>query len=316
MSLDADIKTMLDGLAAAAAAAAAEPTLEQGRADYRRQYSEMSKEPPPGTVETSLAIPGAHPEATMRIYKPAGLPHGAPLILYLHGGGFVLGDSDAYAKQSARIAAECGAVVAFLNYRLAPEHPFPAAVEDTFHAVDWLARNAAEIGADGSRMVLMGDSAGANLSLVTVMHHRPERRVRGACLLYPLVDARPYGGLAPLSASDEAFARGYYLELPETEYFMQAYLGDPSRTVDPRISPAVETDLSGLPPLLFYTAEHDILRDQARDFAERLRAAGNEVSYRCVDGMIHNFMQMTGISAAADAAFLDICRSVKALTDR
>lgn len=258
-----------------------------------------------------MRIPGSQRGVSLQIYTPPRAAALAPGILYLHGGGFVLGDSEAYAKQSARIAIECGAVVAFFNYRLAPEHPFPAALDDTLMAADWLLANAASLGINRDRLALMGDSAGANLALATMLHWQPEQRFRAACLLYPLVDARPYVGLAPMSDSDRAFAKGFYLEFAETQYFAGAYLQDPMAAKDPRVSPVLAADLSGLPPILFYAAEYDVLRDQGRAFAEQARAAGNDVRYRCFDGLIHNFMQHSGISKASDAAFLEVCRAVR-----
>lgn len=308
MAIDPDIRAMLDRLAAAPQQ---EVTLESARRDYRQQYVEMSRAPEGDVVEQAVAIPGAHPETALRLYRPTGLAGQVPVILYLHGGGFVLGDAEAYSRQSARIALECNALVAFLDYRLAPEHPFPAALEDTLLAADWITANASSIGADPSGFVLMGDSAGANLSMAVLLNDRPARRFVCACLLYPLVDARPYLGLAPRSQSDQLFATGHYLEFAETEYFAGVYLSDKAQAMDPRVSPVLAPDLGGMPPIQLYGAEYDILRDQGRDFAGQLRAAGNDVSYRCFEGLIHNFMQHSGISRRSDDAFLEVCAAVR-----
>jgi len=307
MGIDPEIRAMLDALAAPRTTSQEKPTLAEARSAYRRQYLEMSRAPEGDVEESTLRLQHGHAETLLQLCKPAGLNEPLPVILYLHGGGFVLGDSAAYSHQSARIALECNAAVAFLDYRLSPEHPFPAALEDTLGAARWIAENAETLGVDASRFGLMGDSAGGNLAIAAMLHFRAERYFRCAGLLYPVVDMRPYLGQAPLSASDEAFAAGYYLERRAMEFFAAAYLPDGTTASDPRASPVLATDLGGLPPILIFGAENDLLRDQGRLFAEQLKAAGNDVDYRCFDGVIHNFMQHSGISRRSDAAFLEVC---------
>ena len=308
MPVDPDIQAMLDRLNAGPKERL---TLHQARALYVRQYLEMSLPPGGDVAEQRISIPGAHPDTALTLYRPAGLHPGAPVILYLHGGGFVLGDAEAYSRQSARIALETGAVVAFLDYRRSPEHRFPAALEDTVLAVRWIAGNAASFGTDPARFAIAGDSAGGNLAIAAMLHHRGDGLLRCVGLLYPVTDLRPYLGLAPLSASDEAFAAGFYLELAEMGYFGRSYLSDPQMAADPRISPLAADDLGGLPPVLIHAAEFDVLRDQGEAFAHRLQAAGNTVRYIRHDGLIHNFMQMAGISRRADQAFRQVCRALR-----
>lgn len=305
MPLDPQIRAMLDGLQPEFVDGAAAMTLDQSRALYRREYIEMSSGPA-GVVPT-LTLPLAGDGARLTVYRPEGSVGELPLILYLHGGGFVLGDTETYAKQSARIAETCRAMVAFLDYRLAPEHPFPAAVDDTIAAVEMLLREGSTLGADMRRFGLMGDSAGGNLAIVALLHFRDTAPFRSATLLYPVADMRPYADLAPFSLSDEAYEAGYYLERAGMAWFSRCYCPDPATTLDPRVSPLLAEDLSGLPPIAIYTGEYDLLRDQGYAFAERLKAAGNAVSYRCFDGLIHNFMQQAGISQASDAAFRAVC---------
>lgn len=312
MALDPEIRVMLDRLAREQAAQQDDVTLDGSRRGYRDQYREMSRSPEKPVVETTVRLGAAKEAISLHLYRPADTAGPLPVILYLHGGGFVLGDAETYALQSARIALECGALVVFVEYRLSPEHPFPAAVEDALAAVDWVLAEAAHHGGDPACLALMGDSAGANLSIALMRHHRQQKLFRTVCLLYPLVDARPYLGLAPASGSDREFATGYYLEFAETEYFAKAYLPDLEMATDTRVSPVLATNIAGLPPILFYAAENDVLRDQGRAFAEQLKTAGNDVRYRCFDGLIHNFMQHAGISKASDAAFLEVCSAVRA----
>ncbi|PLP58849.1 hypothetical protein CYK37_14440 [Mesorhizobium loti] len=312
MALDPDIRAMLDRLALEQAAQQSEAALESSRSSYRDQYREMSRSSDRPVTEDIVRLGPGKGDVSLHLYKPADAAGPLPVILYLHGGGFVLGDAETYALQSARIASECGALVVFVEYRLSPEHPFPAAVEDALATVDWVLTEAADHGGDPMRFALMGDSAGANLSIALMRHYRKQRFFRAVCLLYPLVDARPYLGLASPSASDREFATGYYLEFAETEYFAKAYLPDPEMASDVRASPVLATDIDGLPPILFYAAENDVLRDQGAAFAEQLKAAGNDVRYRCFEGLIHNFMQHAGISKASDAAFLKVCAAVRA----
>ncbi|HEV2504023.1 MAG TPA: alpha/beta hydrolase [Mesorhizobium sp.] len=311
MALDPDIRDMLDRLAREQAAQQDEVTLDSSRRSYQDQYREMSKPPEQSVMENIVRLGAGRGDVSLHLYKPADAIGPLPIILYLHGGGFVLGDAETYALQSARIALQCGALVVFVEYRLAPEHPFPAAVDDALAAVDWVLAEAANHGGDPTCFALMGDSAGANLSIALMRHYRQQQLFRSVCLLYPLVDARPYLGLAPPSGSDREFATGYYLEFAETEYFAKAYLPDPVMAIDTRVSPVLATDLDDLPPVLFYAAENDVLRDQGQAFAEQLKTAGNDVRYRCFDGLIHNFMQHTGISKVSDAAFQEVCAAVR-----
>ncbi|WP_054312805.1 alpha/beta hydrolase [Mesorhizobium sp. 1M-11] len=311
MALDPDIRSMLDHLAREQAAQQVDVTLDGSRRSYRNQYREMSRSPEKPVTEDIVRLGGGD-DVSLHLYKPADVAGPLPVILYLHGGGFVLGDAETYALQSARIATECGALVVFVEYRLSPEHPFPAAVEDALAAVEWVLAKAADHGGDPACFVLMGDSAGANLSIALMRHYRWQKLFRAVCLLYPLVDTRPYLGLAPPSDSDREFAVGYYLEFAETEYFAKAYLPDLAMATDARVSPVLATDLGGLSPVLFFAAENDVLRDQGRAFAEQLETAGNAVRYRCFEGLIHNFMQHAGISKASDAAFLEVCAAVRA----
>jgi len=311
MPLDPQIRSMLDALKAATEPSE-QQTLEQSRATYCREYLDMSRGPDGHVDEQVVALPGLSPDITLTRYRPTGTGP-LPLILYLHGGGFVLGDTRAYGPQSARIAECCDAIVAFLDYRRAPENPFPAALDDTVSTLRILAANAAKLGADPDRIALMGDSAGGNLAIGAMFELRDEILLKAVTLLYPVTDFRPYVGQGAYSQSDEAHRTGYYLDRADMEFFARSYLGqDPGLAGDPRVSPLARTDIGHLPPVLLYGSEYDLLRDQGRAFADRLQAAGANIGYRCFDGLIHNFMQQAGISEASDQAFGIVCAETRA----
>ncbi|MGK6311452.1 alpha/beta hydrolase fold domain-containing protein [Neorhizobium sp. DT-125] len=313
--MDPQIEAMLQNLAAEKRNLPKKITLEQSREIYRRQYLSMSRRPEEAVAEEVVSLTG-DAEVRLTLYRPPSLPARAAIVLYLHGGGFVLGDSSAYASQSARIALHCNATVAFLDYRLAPEHPFPAAYEDTLSAVRWLKDNIDRLNLDPERFAVMGDSAGGNLAIAAMRHHRGKDVFCHGVLLYPVADLRPYAGMAAFSASDEAFAAGYYLERLAMEYFARSYLPQPALALDPRVSPILADDLTGLPPITIYGGEIDLLRDQGRQFAEHLIAAGVSARYFLLDGLIHNFMQHSGISVKSDEAFLRVCADLRAALDR
>ncbi|WP_117191557.1 alpha/beta hydrolase [Rhizobium terrae] len=309
MVVDAEISQMLQRLAEEKNSAPRQMTLDQSREIYRQQYLSMGRAPDQDVATETVDLPRT--TATLTLYRPPGLTGHAPVVLYLHGGGFVLGDHRTYADQSARIALACGAVIAFLDYRLAPEHPFPAALNDTLAAARWLTENGAALGFDPARLVIMGDSAGGNLAIAALRHFKPEAPFCRAVLLYPVTDLRPYRGLAPYSASDESYATGYFLERPAMEYFCRAYLTDAALTLDPRVSPLIADDLHGLPPVAIYGGEIDLLRDQGRQFANRLTKVGVNVHHTCFDGLIHNFMQHAGISRRSNEAFMIVCEDLR-----
>ncbi|EUB99761.1 hypothetical protein PMI07_006042 [Rhizobium sp. CF080] len=312
MTVDPEIQAMLQNIAEEKERLPGKITLERSREIYKQQYLSMSRHPEETVVKDVITLTEAA-DVRLTFYRPKSLPARAPLILYLHGGGFVLGDSSTYAHQSARIALHCNALVAFLDYRLAPEHPFPAALGDTLAATRWLKGNTDRLNVDPERFVVMGDSAGGNLAIAAMRHYRAEKVFHHGTLLYPVTDLRSYLGMAAYSASDEAFAAGYYLERPAMEYFARSYLPTPALALDPQISPLLADDLAGLPSVAVYGGEIDLLRDQGHQFAERLRQAGVTTRYLCFDGLIHNFMQHSGVSRKSNEAFLRVCAELRAV---
>lgn len=241
----------------------------------------------------------------LRVYTPRvdGAP---PLFVYLHGGGWVLGDLESHDRVCRALAAQSGCVVVAVEYRLGPEHRFPAALDDCLSAFRWAHTNAGRLGADASRVALGGDSAGGNMSAVICQltrgqPARPDLQV----LLYPATD---FSKEAPAYVD---YGRGFLLTRETIHWFLQHYLSNPAQVSDPRISPLLTEDLSDLPPAIVATAGYDVLRDDGRAYAMRLRDAGVEVEHRCFTGMIHGFFSMSGAVRSAERAFSEVCRLVK-----
>lgn len=249
------------------------------------------------------SIPGPGGTLRLRLYTPPGAGP-FPLLLYFHGGGFVVCDLDTHDPICRNLCAGAGCVVASVDYRLAPEHRFPAAPEDCLAATRWAAEHAAGLGADPGRVAVAGDSAGGQLAAVVALRIRDEGgpRLAGQLLLYPTTDLGP-----PATASFVECAEGYGLTAADVPWFWEKYLNDPAEARHPHASPLRAPDLGGLPPALILTAEYDVLRDEAEQYGERLRAAGVEVRVRRVPGMVHGFFGMAGQVDRADAAVAEAC---------
>lgn len=248
-------------------------------------------------------IPGPAGTLPARLYVPAGQPaeSPAPLLVYYHGGGFVFGDLDTHDSVCRFLAAASGASVLSVEYRLAPEHPFPAAVEDAWAAFDWAAANAAELGADPARIGVGGDSAGGNLSAAVSLLAREGGGAMPALqlLIYPVTD--PEG----TSRSRLTYAEGYILTKADTDAFEAAYLPDGAARNDPRVSMLHVEDLSSLPPAYVITAGFDPLRDEGEAYALRMREAGTPVALRRHPGLIHSFAHDTEVCPTARGAMLE-----------
>ena len=253
-----------------------------------------------GSVE-DLTIPGPAGDLAARVYRPE--QDGAvPTVVLFHGGGWVIGDLDTHDNMARSICRDCEAVVVSVDYRLAPEAPFPAAVEDALAATRWVASRLADLGGDG-RLAVAGDSAGGNLAAVVAQQLRDAGgpALTAQLLVYPAVD------VTGDYASRWENAEGYFLDLPTMAWFMDHYAADAALHEDPRISPLRHTDLSGLPPAVVVTAEYDPLRDEGEAYAEALVAAGVPVEVRRFDGMIHGFFDMGAFSPGAQAAIDEAC---------
>lgn len=248
---------------------------------------------------------GSVPPVPVRVYRPHRAGPEAPAVVFIHGGGFAVGDLDTHDPTCRLLAVVAGVVVVAVDYRLAPEAPFPAAVDDVTTAWRWVAANAASLGIDAGAVGVMGDSAGGNLAAVLCQELRALDLAQpvAQCLIYPLVDAR-FG-----FATYDTFAEGFGLSRESAGLFRAAYAPDADLWDDPRVSPMCAKDLSGLAPAYIATAGFDILRDEGHAYAAALADAGVPAVARCHDDFIHGFHAMLAVDDARAAA-VDIARRV------
>lgn len=255
----------------------------------------------PGTELRDLTIDGPAGDIPVRVYRPPVAQGGdRPLILNFHGGGFVFGNLRLSDWICSSVAVTVGAVVVSVDYRLAPLHPFPAAVEDCYAALVWAAGNAGQLGAaTPPRIGVMGESAGGNLSAVIcqLARDRGGPRIGHQALLYPPTD---------MTRVAQSPAKSLIISGPDMHAFRRLYLGD-TDPADPRVSPLRAADLAGLPPALIQVAEHDPLREDGVRYAAALRSAGVPVRFTEYVGMPHGYLNFPGICRAAPQALAEIC---------
>lgn len=293
MGLDPQARALLDQVAAFGVP----PLHTLSVAEARRATAAMAAlqgEPEPIARVENRTIPGPAGEIPVRVYTPS---HDGPLpvLVYYHGGGWVIGSLETHDGTCRGLANAAGCVVVSVDYRLAPEHKFPAAAEDAYAAAVWVAEHAAALGVDAARVAVGGDSAGGNLAAVVSLMARD----RGTpCLIYQLL-VYPVTDAACDTASYRENADGYFLTRDMMQWFWNHYLPNDSDCRDPYHSPLRAARLNGLPPALMITAEFDPLRDEGEAYAERLRAAGVPVQLTRYHGMVHGFF---GLGAALDQA--------------
>lgn len=274
--------------------------LDPASAREQMEVSSRLMAPPPRGMRRveNLEAGGAAGPIAVRLYEPHSAPREPPVLVYFHGGGWVVGSLDTHDGLCRVLADEAGLAVLSVDYRLAPEHPFPAAVDDAMCAYEWVLDNARRLGVDGARVAVGGDSAGGTLSAVVAQQARSRRLAmpRFQLLIYPATDLRR------LTASNRTLAEGYLLTGSLMDWFLGHYLADAADKTDPRASPLLADDLGGLPEAYVVTAGFDPLRDEGRAYADRLRQAGVRTRYVCQAGLVHGFANMTyGIPAARRA---------------
>lgn len=302
MPLDPDLATLLKVIENAGYPPLAEGTPEQARTGFRtlmvdfRNAAALAQVACVADETLANSIPA-------RVYRPAAEAP-VPTVVYLHGGGFVIGDLDTHDGVCRRLCRDTGAVVVSVDYPLAPEHHFPAAVEAAFAALTRVAERLDGYGADPTRLAIGGDSAGANLAAVCTQLARTEGpALKAQLLVYPNVD------LLGEYRSRSENAEGYFLTLADMQWFAEQYLGTtesdprlPELARDPRLSPLLAESLAGLPPAVVVTAEYDPLRDEGNAYAAALERAGVPVHHKEMPGLIHGFYGMEQFSPAVDRA--------------
>ena len=292
MPVDPSIQVLLDSLAGTDTPDLSEQSVEEARA-MMAMLTLVDGEPEPVDDVTTRTIPGPAGDIPVRIYRNRS-ERAQPVLVWYHGGGWVIGDLESGDPTARKLANRSGALVVSVAYRLAPEHPFPAGVDDCWAALEWVAANAAEIGGDPARLAVGGDSAGGNLAAVVAVTAAATGApaLRHQLLVYPAVDLT----LSHPSIDDNG--EDYLLTKKAMIWFVDHYLGEQDPK-DPRVSPLFVDDLSGVAPATVYTAEFDPLRDEGNAYAERLTDAGVDCEHRCFDGMIHGFFGMGTITPVA-----------------
>jgi acetyl esterase len=307
MPLDHDAEILLEMVRAAnrpafetVGAAAARQLFMDGR-------KALAPDPMPIAETRDLAIPGPGGPIPARLYRSATTGT-LPVLVFFHGGGWVVGNIESHDTVCRHIANRADCAVVSVDYRMGPEHRFPAAVDDCFAAAAWVPNNAAELGIDPGRLAVGGDSAGGNLAAVVGLLARDRGGPRVACqvLIYPATDA------AMRHESIARFAEGYVLTRSTMRWFYEQYLRTPDDGADWRVSPLLAADLKGLPPAFVLTAGYDPLRDEGDAYAARLAAAGVKVTHRRFPGQVHGFVTNGRVIRTAETALDETAAALKA----
>ena len=310
MTLHPGAQAVLDLIAEAGRPSFEEMSVPECREAYVNSRKALQPAPINVAEVLNLEMPGPGGDIALRLYRSQPAEAGVlqPVIVYFHGGGWVIGDLESHDTVCRELAARSGSALVSVDYRLAPEHVFPAAAEDAIAATKWIAENATRLGLDANRLAVAGDSAGGNLAAVVAITARDNGgpNVRFQALLYPVTDfdlTRPSyeenGTRPPVKTATMAWFRDLYLTKPEDQK-------------DWRAAPLQAADLSNLAPAFVMTAGYDPLRDEGKAYADALKAAGTACTYKCYDGQIHGFLNMALVNPQTFEAFDEVGAAIKA----
>jgi acetyl esterase len=304
--LDPQARALIDLMAQRGVPPVHTLAVDEARRLYRERRGFTQPEPPAVGEVRDLAAPGPHGAIPLRLVRPASVPdtRPLPLLVYFHGGGWTIGDLDTHDVLCRTLCAGAGIAVLSVDYRLAPEHRFPAAVDDAVASTRFARVQAGSLGVDPARIAVGGDSAGGNLAAVVGLALRDAGEPVPAfqLLIYPATDMR---AVAP---SHESNAQGYLLTRDSVEYYRGHYMADPADWPDWRASPLLAADHAHLPPALVLTAGFDPLRDEGRQYADALSGAGVPTQLVCFERQVHGFVTMGRVIDEANTA-LDLCAS-------
>ena len=289
MALDPQARALLDAVEQSGSPALNTLSAVDARALYDKGAAAVQGSPPQPQEITTLAIPGPAGDIPARVYKP-GSDSGLPVLIYFHGGGYVIGSLESHDCVCRTLCVEANCIVVAVDYRLAPEHKYPAAIDDCWAATRWLAENAGSLGGDIDRVAVGGDSAGGNLAAVVCLKAKAAGgpRLVHQLLIYPGTD------MSCSFASHETFGQGYRLTNELIDWFYALYFEADSDINHWQASPLNADDLSGLPPALVLSAGFDPLQDEDKAYADKLAQAGVQVKYSHYETMLHGFIAMPG----------------------
>jgi acetyl esterase len=308
LTIDPQIAQVLEWMRKTNAPDYADLTPVAARALFESGVPKMDAKPKDKLRVEDRGIAGPGQAIPLRIYRHEGGSAPMPVIVWLHGGGFVIGSLDSHDGICRELALNSEAIVVSVGYRLAPEHPHPAAIEDAFTALQWVAANAASIGGDPERLAVAGDSAGGNLAAVCAILARDN----GGPGLVRQILIYPVTAPAPDAESHRLFAENYLLTRRSILWFHQHHTGGQDHSADFRFAPLIAPDLSGLAPALVIVAGYDPLRDEGIAYAHRLKDAGNPVDLLCFDGMVHGFFSLSDYVEGGKIAVREVVKSLRA----
>ena len=307
MELDPQAQAIVDRANSSDAPSIMESTPEQARKMMDAVLNLYGWQGPEMASVKDIQVPGPAGDITCRVFTPNGVAEAAPVLVYFHGSGWVIGGLDSHENEARHYADGASCIVVVPDYRLAPENKFPAAAEDCYAVLIWVAGNAAHLGGNPDNIAIAGDSAGGNLTAAVsqMALRRDGPSLVYQILVYPVCDTHHHWD------SYKRNSEGYYLTTAAMAWFREQYLGTEADREDYRASPVIGDQLTGLPPALVMTAGFDPLCDEAEAYANRMREAGVEVEYICYENQIHGFVSFAGVIDDGKEFIAQACKSLR-----